>query len=103
MRVVTNDNEHYENLQKRKLYLAEIERSMDGDFGITLLAALEQLEGSAYSTLYKSSMKSRVAQAKAEIKTVQYIKGTLMAFRSEKATVDSMVKQIDEGDEYGEV
>ena len=96
LRVVTDENEYLNSLESRQQYLDEMVRSIDSDFGTTLLAALEQLESNAFATLYKTVMPWRRKQAKAEIKTVQYIKGIFLGLRSEKAEVDAMKNQIEQ-------
>jgi len=96
LRVVTNENEYLDSLDTRQQYLAEMVQAMDSNFGITLLAALEQIEGNAFTTLFKTIMPWKRNQAKAEIKTARYIKGILIGLRSEKAEVDAMKKQIEE-------
>jgi len=101
MNEVAGDSSYFEQLDKRKAYLDEASRCMDGSFGITLLASLESMESEAYSTLYKSNMKSRVAQAKAEIKTIQFIKGRLMSLRIEKANVDGSIEELMENKDDG--
>jgi len=96
MRVVTNENQYMEGLDSRARYLTQMEQAMDSDFGLTLIAAMEQLEANAYATLFKTNMKWRVSQAKAEIKTAKYIKSIFMTFRAEKNEVVAMQKQLNE-------
>lgn len=96
LRVVTDENEYIANLETRQQYLRQMTDCMDSDFGMTILAAFEQIESQAYGTLYKTNIKSRVAQAKAEIKTVQYMKGIFMSLRSDKATTDAMLEKTSE-------
>jgi len=97
-KMITDENSYIDGLNSRQEYLKNIEDCMHSPFGLTLVAALEQLESSAYSTLYSSSMKSRVAQAKAEIKTAKYLKGMLLGFRTEKLEVETMQSQLSEDD-----
>jgi len=96
LKAVTDDNAYFDDLQQREQYLAEMERCMSGNFGTMLIAALEQLESAAYSTLYKSSMKHRIAQAKAEIKTVQYVKGVFLSLRAERENLEAMKETIEQ-------
>jgi len=100
LRVVTNENEYLDNLDTRQQYLDEMVKAIDSNFGITLIAALEQLEGNAFATLFKTVMPWKRRQAKAEIKTAHYIKGIFMSIRSEQAEVSAMKKQIEQEYEY---
>lgn len=80
-------------LASRKEYAQGVIDGVNSPFGISLISALENLEANAYNTLFKTSMKSKIAQAKAEIKTSKYLKGVLMGYIAEGSSLDKLIEQ----------
>jgi len=101
VKAVFDDNEYINDMQRRKAYLDEMKAAINSPFGVMLLKALDDVEATAFNTLYKSSFKHRVAQAKAEIKVASYLKGVIKGYASEAAAFEDAVARFQDM-EYGE-
>jgi hypothetical protein len=93
-----------QGIEERQAYVSEMTACINGNFGMSLFKALESLEVNGYDTLYKSSMKTRQMQAKAEIKTAKYLKAMLMGYIIEESSLAELMKQHNnmENGEYNE-
>jgi len=95
------DNDYIDDMQKRGSYLDNITDAINSPFGVLLIKALDDIEAQAFNTLYKTSFKHRVAQAKAEIRVASYMKGVIAGYTAENESFKQAVKTFNEM-EYGE-
>jgi len=91
--VVTDDNEYTKDMQKRVAYLDTITECMESPFGVILIQALENIEGSGLEALYSAMTKDGARTAKAEIKIARYLKAVLMGYVYEKQAFENAISQ----------